>query len=616
MKRSIAVRISVYVGLLVIVFCGGLGVISYFRGASAVTTQVENALLMQAEQAVEYLESRFDAHFSILETLAARPDIQSMNWQLQQGILQNELARLGDYEALAVVYPDGSAMHHDGTVVNVGDRDYVQRAFSGQRSVSDLNVNRATETLVLGLTVPIKQGNKVVGVLMARLDGGAISEITDGLGFGDHGWAYVISSDGTVLAHPDRDYVFEQRNIFTYDGLRAVGEAIRELDSGHGIVRFEIDGTRRINGLAQVPQTGWTVGIGAVEGEILEDVNQLRSFLFVISVLFIAAGIFIAVLVSRQISKPLQNVQYVIEEVAKGNLTQKAQIASADEVGAVAQALNRTLDSMLNVLGGTARATAAVTETSEELAAASQEVSASIEEVASTTNQFSSTIDTMNTHAQAFDDKVQGISREVSHGSQALEEMMAQIKLVLDNTQRLASDMSDLGTLSEEIGGIAQMIAGIADQTNLLALNAAIEAARAGEHGRGFAVVAEEVRKLAEQAAQATAEIDALLTQVQGGISGAVKDMNDGAQQAERAVARAQESGVVLNNILKDVDEITMQVSEFVRGLAEINAGGQEIASAAEEQAAAIEQIASAAQRLTDLALEVATLIEHFTLAD
>ena len=94
MRRSIAGRISFSVGVLILVICLGLGFLAYLRGSSAVIKQVEQALLMQAEESAHYVESRITIHLSTLEAIAARPEIQSMDWTLQQPVLQSELERL------------------------------------------------------------------------------------------------------------------------------------------------------------------------------------------------------------------------------------------------------------------------------------------------------------------------------------------------------------------------------------------------------------------------------------------------------------------------------------------------------------------------------------------
>lgn len=614
MKKSIAVRLGVSIGVLILMICLGLWFFSYLGGSRAVINQVETALLMQAEEAAHYVESRLLAHFSTLEAIAARPEIQSMDWSVQRPVLQSELRRLGIYEALSVVYPNGDAWHDDGTVVNVGDRDYVKRAFSGTATASDLIVNRATGTVVLGLTVPIKRNNQVVGVLMARAEAGFLSDITERLGFGEGGMAFIFSQDGTVMASPVREYVLEQRNIFTDTAeLADIGRALTDLGAGSsGIVRPHYLDNTIITGIVPMPLTGWIMSIGAVEADVLQDVRDLTYYLVSISLVFILIGISIAVVIARRITAPLVLQKNVVEGIAAGDFTQTVPVKTSDEVGVLGRAINQTVESMRITLGLTAETTDKVKVTSAELAAASEEVSASIQQVASVTNQFSSTLDDMNNNAQMMNAKVQEISQQVTDGTRAIENITIQMNALRDNIQRMALEVGELGTLSKQIGSIAGMIEEIADQTNLLALNAAIEAARAGEHGRGFAVVADEVRKLAEQSSGATTEIGALISQIQARISTAVADMSAGSNQADQAIVQVDQSSDLLNRILNVVDEIMIQITDFSAALKELNVGGHEVASATEEQAAAIGQVASSAQELTEISSQLRELVDKF----
>ena len=616
MRRSIAGRISFSVGVLILVICLGLGFLAYLRGSSAVIKQVEQALLMQAEESAHYVESRITIHLSTLEAIAARPEIQSMDWTLQQPVLQSELERLGIYEALSVVYPNGDAMHEDGTVGNEGDRDYVQRAFSGTATVSDLIVNRATGTVVFGIAAPIKVDDQVVGVLMARASAVSLSEITARLTFGESGAAFIVSRDGTILAGPVREYVLEQRNVFTDTAeLAPIGEAIRELGVGNaGVVRYPYLDDTVITALAPMPQTGWMIGIGALESEVLSDVYDLMRYMAVISLGFLAVGIIVSVIVSRRIAAPLIQQKTVVEGIAEGDFTQTVPVKTSDEVGALGRALNQTVERMRHALGLTSDTTDRVKITSEELAAAAEEVSASIEEVASVTNQFSSSLDDMNNNAQRMNTKVQEISKQVTDGTEAIVNITGQMNSLRDNIQRMALEVGELGTLSKQIGNIAGMIEDIAEQTNLLALNAAIEAARAGEHGRGFAVVAEEVRKLAEQSSEATTEIGTLITQIQARISSAVADMSQGSNQADQAIAQVHESSDLLNSILGVVEEIMTQITEFSGALKQLNVGGHEVASATGQQAAAIEKVAGSAQELTEICSKLRMIVDRFKL--
>ncbi len=616
MKRSIAVRISVFVGVLVLVISVGLGLFAYSRGSSAVTKQVEQALIMEAEEAVEYLESRFEVQLTALETIAARPEIISMDWALQRPILQSELERLGLYLAIGVVDPNGFAQYTDGSIANLGDRDHIIKALQGRSVVSDLLISRVDNSLVLMYAVPIKEKGRIVGVLVGRRDGTALNEITDRLGYGDNGWALILNSAGTLFAHPTREYVMNQRNLFTDTGnLAEAGAAIRALGVGNtGVAQYNLDGTRRVIGFAPVPSTGWMIGVGAMEAEVLEDVYALRSSFVVVSVAFLVIGVLVAIILGRQIANPLQQVQVVIEAAAAGDLTEVVDVSSKDEIGAVANALNKTMESIKEVLGLTSRTTSDLADTSGRLAAASQQVSASVEEVASTTNEFSGTLDSMNTNAQVMNETVQGVSRQATDGTRAISDIVRQMQILRDNTQNLANEVGSLGSLSDEIGNIVNTISAIADQTNLLALNAAIEAARAGEHGRGFAVVADEVRKLAEQSSTATTDIGSLIGQIQNGITATVSGMSEGSRQAEMALDNVNQSSEILGNILEAVEEIERQVEEFTAGLEQVNSGGHEIASATEEQAASMQEVANSAQDLMDMGTKLKELIQHFKL--
>jgi len=616
LKRSIAVRISVYVGVLVLLISGGLGIIAYTRSSAAVTKQVEEALIMQAQEAAEYLESRFEVQLTALETLAARPEITSMDWDRQLPVLQSEHERLGLYLAIGVVEPNGFARYTDGSSANLGDRPHIIKALQGQSVVSDLLTSRFDNRLVLMYVVPIKDNGRIVGALVGRRDGRALNDITDRLGFGDTGWSLIVSQDGTIFAHPAYEYVAEQRNLFADTGnLKDAGRAVRELGLGNtGVVRYTLDGTQRMIAYTPVPSTGWMIGVGAMEADVLGDVNSLRNFFFAVALAFLGVGIAVAIVLAKQIANPLQMVQKAIEAAADGDLTRSVDLDRDDEIGAVAKAVNRTMESIKGVLGLTSQTTAALADTSERLAAASEQISASVEEVASTTNEFSSTLDSMNTNAKVMSETVQGVARQGVEGAKAISDILQQMESLRNNTRSLAKDVTDLGSLSDEIGKIVHTISAIADQTNLLALNAAIEAARAGEHGRGFAVVADEVRKLAEESSAATTDIESLIGQIQSGITTTVNGMIEGSSEAEQALDRVNQSSEILNSILRAIEEIEEQVQKFTAGLGQVNAGGHGIASATEEQAASMQEVATSAQNLMDMGATLQELVGHFKL--
>ena len=139
--------------------------------------------------------------------------------------------------------------------------------------------------------------------------------------------------------------------------------------------------------------------------------------------------------------------------------------------------------------------------------------------------------------------------------------------------------IEELGARSAEIGKIVRVIDAIANQTNLLALNAAIEASGAGEHGRGFAVVAEDVRQLADRTTQATKEIGIMIQTIQDDTRKAVKSMQEGNAELEVGTELVNNSGAVLKDIVKTVDEVQCVISEMATASEQLTLASDEISN-------------------------------------
>lgn len=615
--RKVSTRIAVYAVLLLTVTCVGLAYLAYNQGSQAVMEEVERAVTLVSQEAAGFLESRLQGQLEVLSTIAARSEMMWMDWGAQRLALRSEIERLTDFRRFGVVNPEGNIRYNDNTTAQAGDEPYITSAFAGIATVSDLIIDEETGEMTVVLAVPIISYDKVVGVLLGERGYDTLGEIVDHLGFGEQGWAYILSQDGTVMAHPNSELVLGNVNIFDQSSpLAPVGEALAEMGlSNPGVIRYQTsDGARRIDALAPIAMTGWTLAVGAIESDVLGNIESLRTFMSVISIIFIAVGVGASLVLGRQIARPLETVQQVMEEVAKGSFASRVQIHTEDEVGRVGTALNRTVEEVQRAIRGVADATNDLARMSREMAVASEEVSASVEEVASTTNAFSATIEQVHSRTMGVRDRAQQISNEAVRGEGALNEIIKQLGAVREDTHALSNDINQLDSLSTEIGSIVSTITAISDQTDLLALNAAIEAARAGEHGRGFAVVADEVRSLAEQTSKAAAEIGELIREIQQGIKAAVGGMGLGAQRADVALEQVKESGHILQEILQTIGGIVEEVQHIATGLDEVNYSGTEIAGVTEEQAASIAQVSNSAQSLLEMAGHLQGLISRFQL--
>ena len=193
------------------------------------------------------------------------------------------------------------------------------------------------------------------------------------------------------------------------------------------------------------------------------------------------------------------------------------------------------------------------------------------------------------------------------------------MSLISSRVKESADTIERLGARSDQIGEIIGTIEDIADQTNLLALNAAIEAARAGEQGRGFAVVADEVRALAERTTKATREIGVMIKSIQDETKKAVDAMELGVKDVEEGTSEASMSGNALNEILEQINSVSMQVNMIATAAeqqtattSEISNSIQQITEVVQESARGAQDAASAAGQLSRLADELQQMVSQF----
>lgn len=620
--RSFGVKLIMFMSILLIAACGAIGILSYLFSRQSLLSEANASLANEAENAARFIRLKEERFLAEAEGAANRPDIRSMDWILQKSALLEETKRIG-YLAMAVVGKDGIARYADETTANLGDRDYVKKAFQGVSNVSDMILSRVTNSLVVMVAVPIHDAkNAVSAVLIGRMDAKTLSDIIVSIDMGGKGYAYMVDKNGTMIAHQNTDLVLNQVNYIEeakkdkqYADISEMLQKMIRQETGSADYYYE--GAQRHLSYTPVGVNEWSVATGIFPEVMFKPANQLGNTLIVISLAILAVGFIVSFIIGRVATKPLKTMSTGIEKFGAGDLTQTFNITGKDEFSQIGGKLNQMADILKKAMTAISDSSVQLNDSSESLTQTAVKTSEDAEhlseqagvvmretestaslflEVSSAVEQVAASAQNVSHSSQELTEVANASTKAIYEGQKALEGVVASSNKANDQTEKTAHVIGSLSEKTKNVGAIVESIGSIAEQTNLLALNAAIEAARAGEVGRGFAVVAEEIRKLAEESRKAAVDISRILKQIEEETGQASHSINEAVTLAESVVQKTDQAAGQFLYIQEKIEKMDKMI--------------ELVAASSEEQSAASQEISGSITTATNGVKEILTSIK------
>ena len=357
---------------------------------------------------------------------------------------------------------------------------------------------------------------------------------------------------------------------------------------------LDTDQTKKLNALtraaAQINNELEKLSVGA-EKEMSIALNYSESakksgivFLIVLTIAAVVVAIGLGIIMSRYMTKNITALASVTKLIAKGDLKNKVDISSKDELGDLASDTNAMTDNLRKIIsqisdysGQLTKASSDLTslsssmsegarnmtEKSESVATAAEEMSTNMNSVAATSEEAATNINTVSIATDEINSSINEIAKNSETGNSITQE-------AVERAESATKKVNELGNAAKEISKVTGVISEISEQTNLLALNATIEAARAGEAGKGFAVVASEIKQLALQTADATNDIKIRIESIQNSTSDTVKEIEDVAKIIENV-------NDIVGTIAAAVEEQSATTKEIAENMGQASSGLQEV---------------------------------------
>ena len=623
MQRSIAGRLLFWFLVIALIPCAILTVITARIAATALEASVRDNLVQIAAAKAGELEAYASERVRDSSALARGPTFVRAMQELSAdsagpGDRRARLESLGDafdsyfnyvatsygYEQLLlidttgrVVYSLDDSIPPDTQILGGGlAASELAAGFDRARTLlqSDLSgfqtYGRAARPLAF-VTCPVFAGGRVIGVVALGLGPERVwRTLSDLTGLGETGEivAGQLVGNAVLVTTPLRhatDAAFRMQIPIGSDQAKAT-QAAASGDRGYGTVR-DYRGQEVAAAWCYVPSFRWGLAVKQDAREAFGLVRFQRAAIIGLSLATIVGVTLAALVVARTISNPIRTAVAVAKQVAGGDLRADVAASTDDETGALLTAIQTMTNDLRGLIGRIQRSSVALISTATAIQATASEQQQVIADYGASTSEAVAAVKEISVTSQELlrtmtevNDMAGHTGRMAADGRVSLGAMDGTMRQLAESTSSFGSKLAVISERAATINLAVTTITKVADQTNLLSINAAIEAEKAGEYGLGFLVVAREIRRLADQTAVASLDIERMVKEMQYSVSAGVMEMDKFAEQVRAGVREIGDVGTKLGEIIAAVQGISGRFGQVTEGMRAQSQGAEQIREA------------------------------------
>jgi methyl-accepting chemotaxis protein len=513
-------------------------------------------------------------------------------------------------------------------------------------------LDKDTNKLIVSGALPLldKLNNKFIGVIALDITLQELGKEINAIEIGKKGYVFILDETDKIIIHPNQTFFLKPLENET------IIKALKENNEGNVEYIQEEQGSKKYKFavFTKNKNLGWSILATTYINEINDDTSILLKRIISIGMIFLLGAIFISILFSKTITKPIHSLLRTIEKVKNGNFSVRSNLKSKDELGKLGEGFNVMLESvgcLINSIKSVANevkeSSQILATTSTETSISSKEINTAVEEIAkgaseqandaekgaALTCSLSEKFNELEDNIKIAEDATIEVTKLNIEGTKVVDDLDIKANYNEEAIEKIGSAINELNNNVMSIQSILDTINSISDQTNLLALNASIEASKAGEAGKGFAVVAEEIRKLAEESKNSANDIKQVITKIQEESNTTVNMMNEVKTRTKNQTYAVKKVNESFNGISKSVKDIILKInhiSNFVKEIHEykesivssinnISSISQEAAAGAEQVTASIiqqsyvvQEVANSGEKLSELANKMDSELNKF----